>query len=304
MVTEISRARLFLSLSMGIAAVSCSSILIRFAQAEQVPTLTIAAWRLVFASLILLPYAWCTRRDEIQTLSRSEIGLVVASGVFLGLHFATWIASLGYTTVASSVVLVSMGPLFVGLGSWLLLRERPSLRMAGGVLLAAVGSIVISWGDLHQGRDQVIGDLLALAGAVMVAGYLMIGRKVRARRSLVTYIALVYGVAMLTLLIIVAVGRQPMLGFSTAAYGWMLALGLIPQLIGHSTLNWALRHLSATYVSIVTLAEPVASGLLAYLLLGETVTRATVAGGLLVLIGIYVASRAELRPDRRRGNKV
>jgi drug/metabolite transporter (DMT)-like permease len=215
--------------------------------------------------------------------------------VFLGFHFATWIASLGMTSVASSVVLVSMGPVFVGLGSWVFLRERPSPQMALGIVVAAAGSIVISWGDLSQGQDQLRGDLLALTGVIMVAGYLMIGRKVRARRSLATYIALVYGVAMLTLVVIVVVARQPMLGFSPQAYGWMLALGLVPQLIGHSTLNWALQYLSATYVSVVTLAEPIGSGILAYILLGEAVTVAVAVGGVMVLAGIYVASRAELR---------
>lgn len=292
---EISRARLLLSLSMGIVAVSFASILIRFVQAEGVPTLSIAAWRLIFASLVLLPYAWATHRDEIRSLSRQELGLLAASGVFLGLHFATWIASLGYTSVASSVVLVSMGPVFVGLGSWILLRERPSLLMTIGILLAAVGSVIISWGDFGLGPEQLLGDLLALAGAVFVAGYLMIGRKVRAHRSLTAYIALVYGVAMLTLVIIVLVGRRPMLGFSLPAYGWMLALGLVPQLIGHSTLNWALRHLSATFVSIVTLAEPIGSGILAYLILGEAVTASTLVGGVILLAGIYIASRAEMR---------
>ncbi len=290
----ISRARLLLSLSLGIVAISFASIWIRMAQAEGVPTLTIAAWRLIFASAVLLPYAWATRRDEMRSFSRREVGLLVASGLFLGLHFATWIASLGYTSVASSVVLVSMGPLFVGLGSWLFLRERPSLLMAAGILLAAVGSVIISWGDFGQGQDQLLGDLLALAGAVMVAGYLMIGRRVRGHCSLTAYIAPVYGVAMLTLLAIVLVGRRPMFGFSLAAYGWMLALGLVPQLIGHSTLNWALRHLSATFVAIVTLAEPIGSGLLAYLLLGEAVTWTTAAGGFLTLVGIYIASRAEM----------
>ena len=292
---QISRVRLLLTLSMGIAAISFASIFIRFAQAENVPTLSIAAWRLVFASLVLSPYAWTTHRREIRDLSRQELVLLIASGVFLGLHFAVWIASLGYTSVASSVVLVSMGPLFVGLGSWILLHERPSARLALGILMAAVGSVVISWGDFGQGQDQLLGDLLALSGAVMVAGYFMIGRKVRARRSLTTYIALVYGVAMLTLVVIVLVGRQPMLGFSLPAYGWMLALGLLPQLVGHSTLNWALRHLSATYVSIVTLAEPLGSGLLAYIVLGEAVSWSTGAGGALVLAGIYIASQGEMR---------
>jgi drug/metabolite transporter (DMT)-like permease len=287
---------------MGIVAISFASIFIRFAQAENVPTLSIAAWRLVFASLLLLPYAWTTHRREIRDLSRQELVLLVTSGVFLGLHFAAWIASLGYTSVASSVVLVSMGPLFVGLGSWILLHERPSARLALGILMAALGSVVISWGDFGQGQDQLLGDLLALSGAVMVAGYFMIGRKVRASRSLTTYIALVYGVAMLTLVIIVLVGRQPMLGFSLPAYGWMLALGLLPQLVGHSTLNWALRHLSATYVSIVTLAEPLASGLLAYVVLGEAVSWSTGAGGALVLAGIYIASQGEMR--RSQGSEV
>jgi drug/metabolite transporter (DMT)-like permease len=296
---QVSRLRLLLSLSAGIVAISLAATLIRLAQAQGVPTLSIAAWRLVFASLILLPYAWRTRRDEIRDLTRREWLLLAASGLFLGLHFASWIGSLGYTSVASSVVLVSMGPVFVGLGSWLFLHERLGPLLAAGILLAAVGSVVIGSGDLGQGRDQLLGDLLALTGAIMVSAYLMIGRKVRARRSLVTYVALVYGAAMLTLLVIVAVARQPMFGFTPAAYGWMLALGLVPQLVGHSTLNWALRHLSATFVSVLTLSEPIGSGLLAYLILGEAVTPLTLIGGVLVLAGIYVASRAELKTQER-----
>jgi drug/metabolite transporter (DMT)-like permease len=143
-----------------------------------------------------------------------------------------------------------------------------------------------------------MGDLLALTGAVMVAGYLMIGRRVRARRSLIVYVALVYGVAAVTVLMLVILTRQPLLGFSPAAYVWLLALGLIPQLIGHSTLNWALGLLSATYVAIVTLAEPIGSGILAFILLDESLTWATIIGGTLVLGGIYVASRAELATAR------
>jgi len=289
----ISRIRLVASLSMGIGAISFASVFIRMAQGENVPALSIATWRLIFASIVLLPYAWVTHRDEIKALSRAEWGLLIASGAFLGLHFATWIGSLDYTSVASSVVLVSMGPVFVGLGSWLFLRERIGLRMSLGIALAAAGSVVISWGDWGQGQDQLLGDLLALAGAVMMAGYLMIGRKVRGTCSLPTYIALVYGVAMLTLVASTIVTRQPMTGFSPQAYGWLLALGLIPQIIGHSTLNWALRYLSAAFVSIVTLAEPIGAGILAYLLLGEGITLATGLGGVLVLAGIYIALRAE-----------
>ena len=201
----ISRIRLLTSLCLGIVAVSSASILIRFALSAGVPPLSVAAWRLIFASCVLLPYAWATRRQEILDLSKQEWILLGSAGLFLGLHFATWITSLDLTSVASSVVLVSMGPVFVGLGSWAMLGERPSLLLAVGIVLAATGSIIISWGDLGRGQDQLIGDLLALAGAIMVAGYLMIGRRVRARRSLTTYIALVYGCAMLTLIAIVVV---------------------------------------------------------------------------------------------------
>jgi drug/metabolite transporter (DMT)-like permease len=297
---EISRVRLLLSLGIGIVAVSFASILIRFSQAAGMGTLPIAAWRLLLASLVLLPYAWLTRREEMRRLSRRELGLLGASGVFLGLHFAAWIGSLAHTSVASSVVLVSMGPVFVGLGSWLLLRERPSPALALGILLAAVGSLVVSWGDLGQGQDQLLGDLLAVTGAVMVAGYLMIGRKVRGQMSLATYVAVVYGGGMITLLAIVLISRRPMLGFQPMAYLWVLALALGPQVVGHSTLNWALRYLSATFVSLVTLVEPIASGVLAYLILGEAVTPSTFVGGGLVLAGIYTASRAELAAVRRQ----
>ena len=278
-------------LCVGVVAVSFAAILIRFAQAEGVPTLAIAAWRLIFASGALLPYVLAKHRAEMRDLSRREWILIAASGIFLGLHFASWIGSLGYTSVASSVVLVSMGPLFVGIGAWIFLKERPHRRLAVGIVIAAIGSVVVSWNDLGKGESQFIGNQLALVGAIMVAGYLMIGRKVRSRRSLWVYIGLVYTVATLTLIAIVWASRQPMFGHSFAAYGWMLALGLVPQLVGHTTLNWALRHLSATYVSLVTLAEPIGSSLLAYFLLGETLSWGLAVGGALILVGIFIASQ-------------
>jgi drug/metabolite transporter (DMT)-like permease len=292
-IVPVARGRLLLTLSAGILAISSASILIRMALAEGVPSLSIAAWRLVFASLVLLPYAVLTRREEIRSLSRREWALLSMAGVFLGLHFATWIGSLGLTSVASSVVLVSMGPVFVAFGSWMLLRERLSWLTAVGIGVAAAGSLIIGWGDLGRGQAKLVGDLLAVAGGVMVAGYLIIGRRVRARHTLTVYVALVYGVAMVTLLLIVLVARKPMVGFSLPAYGWMLALGLIPQLVGHSTLNWALRHLSATFIAAITLTEPIGSSILAYLVLRERIATLTLVGGVLILAGIYVASRSE-----------
>ena len=277
----VPRLRMFGILSGGVLAVSFSAIFIRYAQAEAMPTLAIAAWRLVFACAALLPYALHTHQQEMRSLCRRDLGLLVLSGLCLGLHFATWIASLAYTSVACSVALVSTGPVFVGLGAWLFLRERLRRMTIWGIVLAAVGSLIIGWGDIGQAQNKLTGDLLALAGAVFVAGYLMIGRKVRARHALITYIAPVYAVAMLILLMIVWIGRQPMLGYSWRAYAWVL--------------NWAVRHLSATFVSIVTLAEPICSGVLAFLVLHEAITVSTGLGAAFVLAGIYIASYAEQR---------
>jgi drug/metabolite transporter (DMT)-like permease len=296
----VSRGRLWLTLGAGIVAISSAAILIRLALAEGVPSLSIAAWRLVFASLVLLPYAILTRREELRSLSRREWLLLLAAGGFLGLHFATWIGSLGLTSVASSVVLVSTGPVFVAIGSWLLLRERLPGMTAVGIGLAAVGSLIIGWGDLGLGHSKLIGDLLAVAGGLMAAGYLIIGRRVRMRRSLTAYIAPVYGAAMVTLLFIVLVAGKPMVGFRPRAYGWLLALGLIPQLVGHSTLNWALRYLSATFVAAITLAEPVGSSILAYIILRERIAALTLGGGVLILVGLYIASRSEQAASGRQ----
>ena len=157
---EVSRARFLLTLSLGIVAISFASVFIRFAQAEGVSSLSIAAWRLMVASAVLLPYAFFKHRDEILDLSHREAGLLAISGVFLGLHFAAWITSLRYTSVASAVVLVSMGPLFVAFGSWLVWKERPGSKMAIGILLALVGTAMIAYGDFGRGEDVLWGCLL------------------------------------------------------------------------------------------------------------------------------------------------
>ncbi|MHB0876747.1 MAG: DMT family transporter [Anaerolineae bacterium] len=291
----VSRSRLVAVICVAAVAISFAAIFIRFAQAEAVPALPIAAWRLTLASLVMLPYAWVGHRAEIGRFTRREMGLLAAAGTFLALHFALWIVSLEYTSVASSVVLVTTGPVFVGLGSWLLLGERPSPRLAAGIALAFAGTIIVGWVDLSRGGGHLLGDALALAGATMMASYLMVGRKVRAGHSLIAYTAPVYAIGALVLLLTTVLSGQALLGYSPAAYGWMLAMALVPQLIGHTALNWALRHLSATYVAVSTMAEPLGSGILAYVLLGEAVTLPTLLGGAVILTGIYVASRAELR---------
>ncbi len=294
----------------AILAVSTASILIRFAQ-EDASSLAISALRLVAASVILAPLALTRHAAELKALTRREILLGGVSGLFLGLHFATWITSLEYTSVASSVVLVSTGPLWVALLSPLLLKEHLSPGAFGGLALALLGGIFItlygdcSWNnglscqpisDVLAGQN-LRGDLLALAGAWAVTGYLMIGRRLRAKMSLIPYIFLVYTVAALSLLAVMAFLRVPVLGFRPVTYLWLLLLGLLPQLIGHSTYNWALRFLPAAIVAVTTLGEPIGSATLAYFFLRERPTIAVVIGGALILAGIYIAVRPSPRPE-------
>jgi len=289
----------------AIVAVSTASIFIRFAQADA-PSLVIAALRLTFATFLLAPLALTRHRDELRSLTRKEILLGIVAGLFLAAHFATWISSLEYTTVASSVVFVATGPLWVALLSPLLLNERLTRAAIGGLLIAIIGGIMIgitdacSWdgglrcpalSQLLQGR-AVWGNFLALIGAWTVSGYLIIGRKLRTRMSLIPYIFLVYGISAIALIITMFAAGQSPFGYPAQTYGWIFLLAAFPQLIGHSTYNWALRYLPAAFVAVTTLGEPIGSAILAFFLLQETPTLIVITGGVLILIGIYLASKS------------
>ncbi len=302
----------FLALSFGILATSTASIFIRYAQSSA-PSLVIAACRLLIAALILSPLAVTRQRAELKTLARPDLWLALLSGFFLALHFATWISSLEYTSVASSVVLVSTAPLWVALLAPVAIKEPLSRPVFIGMLLALVGGVIVSLSDAcawQSGRlacpplaefvrgRAFLGDLLALAGAFMAAGYLLIGRSLRSRVSMMSYVFVVYGMAALVLAVIMLAAGQSPFGYPPLTYLWFLLLALVPQLLGHSTYNWALGYLSAAYVSIALLGEPVGSTVLAYFLLNETPTVLKIFGAILILVGIYVASRsAEVQPE-------
>jgi drug/metabolite transporter (DMT)-like permease len=217
--------------------------------------------------------------------------LSLTSGGFLALHFALWIRSLGATSVASSTVLVSTSPIFVALGSWLLLRERISRRQILGVAVSIFGSVVIARVDVGGGAH--LGDLLALGGAVMSAAYLIIGRGVRQRVPVLAYITLAYTAAAIMLLLGCLAFGLPLTGYAPRTTIYLLLLALVPQLVGHSSFNALLRRLRASTVSVLLLGEPIGSAVLAYFILGEAVYPLQAVGGLLILIGIYVSVSKE-----------
>ncbi len=298
----------YLGLFIAILAVSTAAIFIRKAQAGA-PSLIIALLRLGFAALILAPVALVARRDEIKNLKRTQVLLLFTSGALLALHFWAWITSLELTSITSSVVLVTTSPLWTALLSPIFLKEKLNRTQVIGLALAMLGGIVVGisnscafesgrvhcdlMGDFAAGGQTQVGNLLALAGAIFVAGYFMIGRKLRRDLSLVSYTFLVYGSAAVLLLIAALSMGLPLTSYPLEIYGWGLLLALVPQIIGHSALNWSLKYLPASYVSIAVLGEPVGSSILAMIFLKETPTIFEVAGGALILTGILIASRMQ-----------
>ncbi len=276
--------RLVLLLLVGISAASTASIFIKLCDA---PALIISAYRMVFASLVLVPFAW--RRKVWKDWRSSEIGWLVLSGVFLSLHFAFWISSLKYTSVASSVVLVSTHPIFVGIGSWILLKERPGVKLILGICLSILGSVLISFGDRSVSEGALIGDGLALLGAMTVSGYFLVGRKLRKGQNLLAYIFPVYSTAGAVLVLLALLFQDPFFGYRSSNYLLFFLLALIPQLIGHTTFNWALKYIPASLVAITILGEPVGSTILAFLILGEGLTLWKTLGGISIFLGILVA---------------
>jgi drug/metabolite transporter (DMT)-like permease len=277
---------------LGTLATSTAAILIRFAQ-DSAPSLVIAAWRMCLATLILAPLTLLRYRQELRSLNPSNLRLLALSGLFLAAHFATWISSLQYTSVASAVVLVATNPLWVALFSWSFLKEKMNRRVGFGMLVALAGGLLIGLTDAagwSSGTAPLLGDLLALLGALFGAGYIIIGRKLRPSTSLPVYTFTVYGIAGLLLLFTVLVARLPLAGYQPPTYLWFLLLAVIPQLIGHSSINWGLKYLPAAFVAVVMLSEPIGSSILAVLLLDETPTTIMIAGGVLILIGIGIAS--------------
>jgi drug/metabolite transporter (DMT)-like permease len=294
-----------LGLALGIVVASTAAIAIRYAQAYASP-LVIAAWRLVLASLVLAPIVLKRESRTLANLSRTQLGLGIASGCFLALHFAAWIASLQYTSVATSVVLVATVPLFVALLAPLALHEPLTRPVLAGLCLALIGVVGIglldscTWENglrcqalLGGSREAAYGDLLALVGAAAAAAYLTIGRRLRRNLSLLAYIALSYTTAGVVLVVVAVLAGQSLFGYPWIAFLLFAYLALGPQLVGHTSLNWALRYLPAALVATALLGEPIGATALAWLLLNERPASLKLAAMALILGGIWIAARGQ-----------
>jgi drug/metabolite transporter (DMT)-like permease len=286
-VTQDARERLALpAVLVGVLAVGAAAIFIRLADA---PALGIAFWRCTLGALALLPLA-AYNRESVPKGRDLWVGAV--AGVALGAHFGTWIASLDYTSVAASVVLVSTTPVFVAVAAYLLFGERTSVASFVGILLAIAGTAVIAGGGPGSGNAAFFGNVLALLGAVAMAAYVLIGRFLRTGGvGALAYSIVGYSAAALALLPVALLSGAQLWGYSSTTWLWLFVITLGPQLMGHTVLNWALEYVRASVVSGAILAEPVIAALLAWLVLSEKPGLATLFGGLIVLAGLYLLLR-------------
>jgi len=284
----------YLTLLVGVAAMSFASIFIRLAEA---PPLVIAAYRLTIAALVFLPFAPSKWSKTWRQVSRRDVLLLLFASLFLALHFALWISSLKNTSIASSVILVTSNPIFVAIFSYFLWKEKMTRLMLGGMALALGGAVLISYGDFALSGTALLGDVLAVLAALVWGIYLVTARHLRARIDFLSFVTFIYAGAAVFLLIAVAIGGYSLFGYSTQTYLMMALLALVPQLIGHSAANFALRFIPATLVSVAILGEPVGATLLGYFILEEAPGLNEIAGGALVLAGIF----AVLKRSPKRG---
>lgn len=291
-----SQQKVVIILGCGVLAVSTSAIFIRLALAEAMTTgvgfsLFLAATRLNLAALLLIPTYSTWNRSE---LTRKGIYYAALAGLCLALHFAFWITSLSFTSIAASTTLVTTNPLWIAIIGWLCYQEKPNQKTSLGIVLAIAGGIMISLSNPESNPEIIpkpwLGNLLALLGSFMASLYLLSGR-IAQTQGLTTqaYIAIAYSTAALILLPLPLLWGESYFNQPKIIYLYSLLMAIFPQLIGHTSFNWAMRYFSATLVSLVILLEPVGSTILGLIFLGETPANLVILGGLIILSGVALA---------------
>ncbi len=302
--------RAYFVILLAIAATSSAAILIRYALDADMPPLLIAAARLAIAALALTPLALRRHIQQMANLSRRELLLIVLAGLCLAIHFTAWVSSLQFTTVLVSVVIVSTGPIWVAILEVLFLHIRLSRLVVAGLIIALAGGVIIgipinAGAELTaRGADDLsataTGALLAWIGALSVSVYMLIGRVLRARLPVIPYVWLVYGVAAICAGAVILLTSTRVTGYAAEGYAVLLAMGLIPQLLGHSSLNYLLEYFPAALVSMFSQLEPLGSALLALALFRELPPQQQIAGSIIIVIGVLLASRGEIRQSKSK----
>jgi drug/metabolite transporter (DMT)-like permease len=288
-----------LVLLIGIVGVSFAAVFIKMSDSDPI---TIAAWRMLFAVIILIPFTLAMRRKELFSLNLFDVVFLSFVGVVLAIHFTLWNTSLVFTSVAPSTLLVTSHPLFVAIVSHYIFKDRLNKIQAVGIVLAFVGVAVLVVKDLVNftfTSSHFIGCVLAFFGGIAVGIYYLAGRKMRARLSLLTYVTVVYSVCALSLFVCGLLGGVDLTPTEGREYLIFLALAVIPTIFGHTIHNMLLKHLKAFVISVSLLGEPVGAAILALIIFwpNEIPSIYTIVGGIIILIGIYLTIRGKSKNE-------
>ncbi|OIJ12273.1 EamA family transporter [Anaerobacillus arseniciselenatis] len=286
-----------IALAIGVISVSTSAIFVKLADA---PAGVIAFYRLFFSFLIIAPLFFLKYRRSLAEVTKRDWMFSAVAGILLAFHFILWFESLNYTSVASSVVLVTLQPLFAFVGTYFFFKEKVGVIGIISGVLAIVGSIIISWGDYQISGWALFGNMLALLACAFVTGYLLFGQDVRKRIDVIPYTFIVYGISSITLLIYVLLLGNPLVGYQTSDWMYFILLALIPTLLGHSLFNWVIKWVSTNMISMSILFEPAGAIILAYFILNERLTWTQVVGGIVVIIGVAIFLKTESKPKVAR----
>lgn len=283
-----SRKILFITLALSILSISSAATMIKLANA---PALVVASARMMISAAVLWFFAPITKAFKLSSINWKSVAL---ASVFLALHFGFWITSLDSTSVASSLVLVTMNPVVVAIGSTFFLREPPSGQLLFGTLLSIIGCFVLVIGEGITITHSLTGNLLALGGAFAMSFYMMVGRHTVSREknrqtNVFAYLTWVSTIAGILLLFSALLTGAPLQGYSHQSILYMVLIALVPQTIGHSGINWALKYLHTSHLAAAILIEPLAGTFLAYFVIGEILSVYSLSGGLFILLGVAIA---------------
>lgn len=275
----------FIPIIIGVFSVALSAIFVKMTSADSGVT---AFYRMLFSILIMSPVFFMKYTQEIKKLSKRDWAFTSIAGIFLAFHFILWFESLNYTSVASSTVLVTLQPLFAFAGTYFFFKEKLSIKTLVSGVIAVLGSVLIGYGDFKISGSALYGDVLALIACALITGYLLFGQDVRQRLSLITYTFVVYSFSTIALFFYIIAKGESFGPYPASEWMWFLLLAIIPNLLGHTLFNWALKWISTNAISIAILFEPVGAAILAYFILGELLSSSQIIGGTVVLCGIIL----------------
>lgn len=276
----------YIAVIIGVISISSTAVFVKLA--GDAPAGIIANYRLLIAVILMAPVIIIKYRDEFKHINKKSWIFTILAGIFLALHFILWFESFNYTSVASSVVLITLQPIFAFLGTFLFFKERFSFGAIVSLIIALFGGFIIASSDLKISDLALYGDVLAILGALAITIYFLFGQKVRKSVSFITYTFIVYSVSTIMLFIYNLFMQHPFIGYTSHQWWIFIALAIIPTFFGHSLFNWALKWLSTSTISIGMILEPIGATLLAYLIIGEQVTASQLLGGTIVLFGLFL----------------